>query len=174
MERLLLADAVFQAWVWEGGAATSTAPTGSAGISGFGVRVPGGAPASRPRQTSQSVPGPFVRPASEIPHAARASPTPGRRSYVTALTSTSARFVEDPSRFLRRWPALLWTLVRHRLIGRESARASSWRRTSAQITQWSWASSCLRRTTFPVARIESIDRPPFADPCSRPQAFHLL
>ena len=28
-------------------------------ISGFGVRVPGGAPASRPRQTSQSAPGPL-------------------------------------------------------------------------------------------------------------------
>jgi hypothetical protein len=33
-------------------------------ISGFGVRVPGGAPASRLRQTSQSVPGPFCLPPS--------------------------------------------------------------------------------------------------------------
>ena len=31
-------------------------------IGGFGVRVPGGAPASRPRQTSQSAPGPLCFP----------------------------------------------------------------------------------------------------------------
>jgi hypothetical protein len=40
-------------------------------ISGFGVRVPGGAPASRPRQTSQSVPGPLYFLRGDVPHAGR-------------------------------------------------------------------------------------------------------